>query len=316
MPEQRPDTARRFRDAALEQMLGTRVAHMRLSKCMEIVDVRNAVALVEATVTLLRKRLVASATTAAPFFVPELEQIFDAVVASISKLNDVENVCEEQSKGHVVPLTRSISPDAAFNKKHFCFFSPLELISDAIQNDAVVRHWCLTESQEWSTGCHYMVPPTVIKDFKDAARFRWSPLARPADPADKILRVRVALDNWNDDFVAVNPIGVRRKDRKYGAFTGRILNLPPHLRDRPEHFLLLAIYCVKQAKKHGSTCRMLTGIWITHSVKHGVIHSVTHSVTYVVTCCVTYLPPPHQPNYPPTLPPHDHRCPRRDWRPL
>lgn len=61
-------------------------------------------------------------------------------------------------------------------------------------------------------------------------------------------------------FQAVNPIGVRRKDHKYGVLTGRIINLPPQLRDRQDQILLLALYSCKHAKKLGGESRMICGI--------------------------------------------------------
>ena len=59
---------------------------------------------------------------------------------------------------------------------------------------------------------------------------------------------------------AVNPIGSKRKDHKYGVLLGRIINFPKHLRDAFDSLLLLGLYNVKHAKRAGGVCRMLAGV--------------------------------------------------------
>ena len=59
---------------------------------------------------------------------------------------------------------------------------------------------------------------------------------------------------------ATNPIGVKRKDHKYGVVVLRILNLPPHIRDTFNNLLLLGIYSTKWAKTRGGVCRMLCDV--------------------------------------------------------
>ena len=58
----------------------------------------------------------------------------------------------------------------------------------------------------------------------------------------------------------VKPIGVRRKVHKYNVTLGRVLNLPPQLRNRPNKILLLGIFAVRWAKSRGGVLRMISGI--------------------------------------------------------
>lgn len=59
---------------------------------------------------------------------------------------------------------------------------------------------------------------------------------------------------------AVDPIGMKRKEHKYGVIVGRVINLPQHVRDQFDSLLLLALYNVKHCKPAGGVCRMFTGI--------------------------------------------------------
>ena len=59
---------------------------------------------------------------------------------------------------------------------------------------------------------------------------------------------------------ASNPIGLKRKEHKYGVLLGRIINLPKHIRDAFNGLLLLGLYSMKHAKDYGGVTRMIAGV--------------------------------------------------------
>ena len=59
---------------------------------------------------------------------------------------------------------------------------------------------------------------------------------------------------------ASNPIGLKRKEHKYGVLLGRIINLPKHIRDAYNGLLLLGLYSMKHVKDYGGITRMIAGV--------------------------------------------------------
>lgn len=279
----------RFHDASFDHMLRHQVAAMHLTGGMLIEHIKKAVALTESAMAQVSKRVLSTVQQAGvPALEAELKQILDAAARSINNLADVRAVCDAQTQGALHPLERPMD-GAGDDKKHFCFFSVKQQLCDLIQNDDFARGHILRASKDWSTlGKYYRQPAETLTDITSGNRFRWSRLARPAEPSEQAkLRVRIGLDGWNDDFTvsspvsaplpaplypipssnlnhrscqAVCPIGTRRKEHKYGVFTLRIINLPPVFRDDYDNVLLNCIYQVKRAKSLGGTCRMICGI--------------------------------------------------------
>jgi hypothetical protein len=58
----------------------------------------------------------------------------------------------------------------------------------------------------------------------------------------------------------VKPIGTRRKLHKYSVTLGRILNLPPQMRNTPSKLLLCGLFNVKRCKEFGGILRMIAGV--------------------------------------------------------
>ena len=58
----------------------------------------------------------------------------------------------------------------------------------------------------------------------------------------------------------VDGISNKAKKHKYSALTGAIINYEPHDRNSMENQLLLGLWNVKSAKKHGGPSRMISGI--------------------------------------------------------
>jgi hypothetical protein len=189
----------RFDAASFERELGKQVADMHLNAGMHIEHVLSAVALAKAVYNTVRKQVV-GALQDAPKLQSEISGILDAIAATLSKMKQVTSQCEAQTIGAAIPIKRPICKSAADDTKHFCFFSLIQLLSDSIQRNAVTRAHILSTSREWSTGSMYRKPAATLTDITDGTRFRWSRLARPANPAEKVLRVRVGIDGWNDDF--------------------------------------------------------------------------------------------------------------------
>lgn len=196
--------AARFHDATFEHMLGAHVATMHLQKCASEAQVLNAVAMTEDAVSFLCKRLLQKISACDHELQREIKQVIDTSLAAIKRLYNVKRTCAEVTPCAVEPVKRPMGLSADENAKHFGFFSLIHLIEDVLKNDAVARKHCLESSKFWSTGALYKKYQDRVSDFQDTKRFRWSPLARPADPhaleLDGALRVRVGIDGWNDDF--------------------------------------------------------------------------------------------------------------------
>ena len=126
--------------------------------------------------------------------------IVDNALASIQQLNQIEATCKRQVRQPIMStVQRPLLGAAKDRDKHFAFFSLIELVSDTLQNDAMARRHILLKSKDWGTGDLYMKEPTMLRDFEDGTRFRWSPAAKPFPVGENQLRVRVVIDTWVDD---------------------------------------------------------------------------------------------------------------------
>ena len=164
-----------------ERILGEHVAVMHLEKLMKTEHVECAVVAVQDAIALLSERIISVLEQGATL--AQVQTVTSVAMDSVKKLKRIDKVCEKRCQGSPLSfIDRPLLGDAAKNRKHFAFFSLKSLLADVLQNDKDDRLHSLASSEEWSTGKLYQKEPTIMRDFQDAKRFRWSRAARPADP--------------------------------------------------------------------------------------------------------------------------------------
>lgn len=192
--------ASRLPSLEYERILGEHVQKMYLEKIMHQTHIRCAVALAQDAVSLLSSRIIKELESTAPQAVSTISSLVAGAVHSIKQLNDVERTCQRQCRVTIPAMVPRplLGPDK-IRRKHFAFFSLIDLIIDMLQNDSTARRHFLAKSRYWGTGVLYQKEPTVMRDFEDARRFRWSAAAKAFPTGEKLERVRGVIDSWNDD---------------------------------------------------------------------------------------------------------------------
>ena len=209
----------KLRCATFEANLEAHVKRMSLELLMKTNHIQHGVALAEAAVTLLLDSVLDLLRPDAPAAVLPVRRLFASAQQSIKTLSDVDGVCARSlSRKACHVIERPLAPKQEA-KKRYAFISLIALLSETLQNDPVARSHILTTSADWSTGRYYKQQPILYDDWTAGSRFRGSWLAKKAEARGEApLRVRAALDGWNDDFT--------------------VWQSPPHHHSLKAHYLL------------------------------------------------------------------------------
>ena len=185
------DAEPRWREMASE--LGEKLAVMHLHSKIHISECQLAVELAEQAVSHVINacRAVVSDESAAA-----IDGVRDRASATLKKLRNIDAVSAEHAPGALMPVPRPLLASPEASKKQFAFFSVEHLLRDVVQNDPEDRGHIQSSSEEWKTG-KFRQPPTVITDVTHGARFRSSPVSRPAGP-NEARRGRIYIQTWND----------------------------------------------------------------------------------------------------------------------
>ena len=196
-------------------------------------------------------------------FIQSSEDAIEAckiVTSAVQELPSAATIVEQGKKRflRVEPLIYTGARNE--DKKGAVFFSLIQLITVMLQESQTVRAHTVKSSKLWKSGDLYQQRPRTSSDtIHGKAFYNNSKLCAPATPEEEN-DLRVGVVGWTDEFTTVDGLGTSAKEHKYGAFLAALLNLPLHLRHHFDFLLLLCLYRVKYAAKHGGLVRMLTGV--------------------------------------------------------
>ena len=152
---------------------------------------------------------------------------------------------EAQVQGHANRTLPTLScyenvvgPGPGDRSYHVMISEWLELL---MRRDLVAREHILKASERWTSGAK-MDSQDVLRDMDDGEAFRAHWFSKPVvrKPGDRrVLRVGLLLGY--DDLELLNPIGVKRGEKKVGGFYGAIVNLPPKERFNHKYMQVLSI---------------------------------------------------------------------------